>query len=91
MCVVFFHFRVTNLKVSYCHAFRLLSSLLMSGGNVILKFLESKKCIGLGCFLPVLNNIKSTVSQMIVHFSKSLYLVLIYSYLYVISLMPCEG
>lgn len=79
-------FRVIRSKISYCHAFRLLPNLLTSRGKVMLKFLESKNCIGLEYFLPVLNNKKTTEGHMIRDFSKSLDLVLIYFYLYLISL-----
>lgn len=57
----------------------------------MLKFLGGKKHRDLHCFLPVLNNKTTTEGQMIQEFSESLYLVLIYSYLCVISLTPHEG
>lgn len=57
----------------------------------MLKFLEGEKHVGLHGFLPVLNNKKTTEGQMLREFSKSLYLVLIYSYQCVISLTPREG
>lgn len=84
-------FGVTSSEISYYHAFRLLPNLLTSRGKVMLKFLESKNCVGLEYFLPVLNNKTATEGQMIGDFSKSLYLVLIYFYLYLISLVPRES
>lgn len=57
----------------------------------MLKFLGGKKHRDLHCFLHVLNNKTTTEGQMIQEFSESLYLVLIYSYLCVISLTPHEG